>query len=369
MRVSIFDQLVGYNLENAGENDPAECANSLLHSFLTAENVNSAQDFLDRLFDHAEPLICNFVRLKLRSFHTGRNNYDEQKDICQEVAVQLLSRLWEIRENRSLPPIDNFRSYVFTCAQNACHKHVRTKHPAWWCLKNRIRYVLNHKPQFAVWSGQNEQTTCGLAGWAGRFGASSEANPSQVALNEFTSKSGKTAHGCADLAVVLEEFLKWQGRPVLLDNLVSAMAEICGVRELQFVGTSDELSGSSHKTLHDLSLDPAGQLEQKLYLERLWREICELPLNQRLALLLNMRHGGNSEAVILFTQTGTTSLREIASILNIEFEEFVELWNHLPLDDNTIAVRLGLTRQQIINLRKSARERLARRIRMMEETS
>jgi hypothetical protein len=43
-------------------------------------------------------------------------------------------------------------------------------------------------------------------------------------------------------------------------------------------------------------------------------------------------------------------------------EEFAEIWNHLPLDDNRIAEILNLTRQQVINLRKSARERLARRM-------
>ena len=357
------------NLTTNGENGPAECAvGSLIHSFVTAEDVNSAQNFLDRLFeDHAQPLIGYFVRLKFRSF--GRNNSDELQDVCQEVAVQLLSRLWEIRANPTLPPIDNFRGYLFTSVQNACYRQARMKHPAWWRLKNRIRYILNHKPQFAVWSEQTEQTICGLASWVGQSVTSSEANLSQVDLGEFPYKAGRTALGPAELADVIEEFLRWQGRPVLLDNLVSAIAEICGVRELQFVGTSDESSGSSHETLRDFSLDPAGQLEQKLYLERLWREICELPLNQRVALLLNMRHGCDSEAVILFTHTGTTTLRGIAAILNIEFEDFVELWNHLPLDDNTISVRLGLTRQQVINLRKSARERLARRMRVMEERS
>jgi hypothetical protein len=39
------------------------------------------------------------------------------------------------------------------------------------------------------------------------------------------------------------------------------------------------------------------------------------------------------------------------------------LLTRLPLDDLTIAARLGLTRQQVINLRKSARLRLARRLR------
>jgi hypothetical protein len=38
------------------------------------------------------------------------------------------------------------------------------------------------------------------------------------------------------------------------------------------------------------------------------------------------------------------------------------LWKELPLDDLTIAGRLGATRQQVINLRKSARARLVRRL-------
>jgi hypothetical protein len=42
--------------------------------------------------------------------------------------------------------------------------------------------------------------------------------------------------------------------------------------------------------------------------------------------------------------------------------QFAELWPQLPLDDATIAGLLNLTRQQVINLRKSARERLARRL-------
>jgi hypothetical protein len=38
------------------------------------------------------------------------------------------------------------------------------------------------------------------------------------------------------------------------------------------------------------------------------------------------------------------------------------LWPELPLDDARIAERLALKRQQVINLRKSGRERLSRRM-------
>ena len=43
--------------------------------------------------------------------------------------------------------------------------------------------------------------------------------------------------------------------------------------------------------------------------------------------------------------------------------ELAALWPDLPLEDAAIAERLGLTRQQVINLRKSARARLGRRMR------
>ena len=43
-------------------------------------------------------------------------------------------------------------------------------------------------------------------------------------------------------------------------------------------------------------------------------------------------------------------------------EHLAEIWNELPLDDRTIAGHLGLTRQQVINLRSAARQRLARQM-------
>jgi hypothetical protein len=44
-------------------------------------------------------------------------------------------------------------------------------------------------------------------------------------------------------------------------------------------------------------------------------------------------------------------------------DDLAGLWHELPLDDRRIAERLAVTRQQVINLRKAARARLARRAR------
>jgi predicted DNA-binding protein (UPF0251 family) len=59
---------------------------------------------------------------------------------------------------------------------------------------------------------------------------------------------------------------------------------------------------------------------------------------------------------------GIATPAEVAAVLAMTVEEFAALWSELPLEDNRIASLLGLTRQQVINLRKSARERLTRRM-------
>jgi hypothetical protein len=54
-------------------------------------------------------------------------------------------------------------------------------------------------------------------------------------------------------------------------------------------------------------------------------------------------------------------MRRIADALEIDAQQLARIWGELPLEDARIAESLGVTRQQVINLRKSARERLSRR--------
>ena len=70
--------------------------------------------------------------------------------------------------------------------------------------------------------------------------------------------------------------------------------------------------------------------------------------------------GRNALEILVFTNIA--SIDAIANATGITPEKLSEIWNDLPLNDKAIASTLGQTRQQIINLRKSARERLARRI-------
>jgi hypothetical protein len=114
--------------------------------------------------------------------------------------------------------------------------------------------------------------------------------------------------------------------------------------------------------LHELAPSAFEQLASKESAEHLWREIEQLPPRQRAALLLNLREAGGGSAIPLITVTGLATSERIAELTGIPAGELASIWNQLPLDDNTIASRLGATRQQVINLRKCARERLARRL-------
>ncbi|HEX8172051.1 MAG TPA: sigma-70 family RNA polymerase sigma factor [Thermoanaerobaculia bacterium] len=95
---------------------------------------------------------------------------------------------------------------------------------------------------------------------------------------------------------------------------------------------------------------------------RLWSEIRELPPRQRVALLLHLRDESGETALAHFVISAVASPDELAASMGMTRDELLALWDELPLDDHRIAARLGATRQQVINLRKSARERLGRRM-------
>lgn len=119
---------------------------------------------------------------------------------------------------------------------------------------------------------------------------------------------------------------------------------------------------TDESTLPARPLDLDALLDARTMLQRLWSEILLLPLLQRQALLLNLRLEGGEDAPLLPLLT-VVSLRELAAALEMPPGDFASLWAHLPLSDNEIALRLAVSRQQVINLRKSARARLSRRLR------
>ena len=82
-------------------------------------------------------------------------------------------------------------------------------------------------------------------------------------------------------------------------------------------------------------------------------EIRQLPPRQCAALLLNLKDAQGRGVIALFPLERIATMREIAAALGMPAERFAALWNDLPIEDLAIAELLAVTRQQVINLRKS----------------
>lgn len=347
-----------------------EGQDALLERYLNERDPAVAQECLEELLSkYVEPVVRDITRYKSRLNGTSSSDHEAQdeEDIRSEVVLQLISRFRDLRSSRVKTRIENLRGYVAATTYNAYHKYLRAKYPARCRLKNRLRYLLNHHGNFAVWENESGEYFCGLAAWPRNLAKRNSASENQLGLPEFVDSLalGDSA-GRMSLTELVNKLLVWRGRPVILDELVGIIAELHDIRDPQAVHQfeyGEEGAGASIcELLPDPDVDIATTVEQRFFLERLWQEICQLPQRQRVALLLNLRDARAGDALILFTLTGITSLRQIADVLEMPVERLASLWSELPLQDADIALLLGITRQQVINLRKSARERLARRV-------
>jgi hypothetical protein len=169
------------------------------------------------------------------------------------------------------------------------------------------------------------------------------------------------------LSKLVITILKTAGGPVELDDLVTVVADCTGIKDVTVRIDDVENERDSSNQLVDPRVLIETELTRRSYLQRLWEEIEELPPRQRAALLLNLRDADGGDCARLFVLSGVATIRQIAQALDLPAERLAELWNELPLEDASIAQLIGVKRQQVINLRKCARERLARRMKSFEQ--
>jgi hypothetical protein len=340
---------------------------AILVPFLEAADDGESSRLLEGLLcNNADPLIREIVGYKLRNSisvaSTGESA--DAEDVCGEVLAQLVARLQELKTSPEEKAILNFRGYVAGMAYNACDDYLRGKYPQRSALKARLRYLLNTRSAFALWKAGDRQWLCGLEAWREKHSVAYAApNPSFLQQgapveNSATKVEGDNGiHGGTDtieLARVVSSVFSARGEPIEFDQLVSTVAGILGVRD-----QVEQISESIEQCYAASSLADDVALRQRL--ERMWGEICQLPVAQRVALLLNLRGTSEDNLISLFPLTNVATMRQIAQALEMPADQLAGLWNDLPLDDLSIAEFLCITRQQVINLRKSARHRLTRR--------
>jgi hypothetical protein len=140
-----------------------------------------------------------------------------------------------------------------------------------------------------------------------------------------------TGRQVAELGDALAAIFNHLGSPIEFDKLVGVLATLLPFRD-QLMESTDQ-NGNAIGSPTAGAPDPAWQVEKRIFLERLWEEVRRLPLNQRAALLLNLREAEGGGCIALFPATGVATFRQLADTLEMSPEKFAELWNELPLED------------------------------------
>ena len=344
-----------------------QSSSSLLRSFADGANAAEQDRVLSELLARfAEPVVSKIIRYKTR----GAAGEDGE-EIYGEVMLQLVARLRRMQTEADAAQIDDFDSYVAVVAYNACDRHLSRKYPNRRRLKNGLRYLLTHRENFAVWQDRQGSSVGGFRRWQFGDNEFSTAKVEQLRDDARAFCNGKKVEKSwseqKNALELLTAIFNWTNAPVELDVLTGVCAEWWNVTDetMAIDAPLTEESGAERAQIQlaDARPDVYTENERRDYLQRLWNEIADLPTRQRAAVLLNLRDENGRGVIDLWIVVGVASAEKIAAALEMTPEKFAEIWNHLPLDDNRIAAHLSLTRQQVINLRKSARERLARRMR------
>lgn len=326
----------------------------------------AASEALGRLLlDEAAPLLWRTIRGQLAGIPGG-----DQEEVHSTALLRLTERLQQWLAGDSEVEIESFRAYVAATAANGCRAWLRARHPERTRLQNQLRYLLRHDPELALWEGEGGVLVAGLAAWQGRLAESFATEPPPRSGTDVLPLGG--APSSIPLPALVRRLLFRRGRPWPFRELQVAVADLLGIQDRApvsltgEVGNAGEGEGSAPPAPFDPPETRAGahrELEGRQFLAALWAEVRDLPLGQRRALLLNLRDDQGRDRLALLPLTGVASRDELACLLELPAAELAALWDELPLDDRTIAQRFELTPRQVINLRKSARARLGRRLR------
>lgn len=295
------------------------------------------------------PVVRRHLHVTLNEGDTRARNQDGL-ELVGDIQVMLLAALDTDRDNGA-EPIRDLRSYAARTAANACHLYLRARFPERTRQENKLRYALKHMAGVAVWPTDNGRWLCGLVG----------CERDHVAASVRVDASSRALATRDGYLTAVRQALEQAAGAVALDDLVRSLMEAQGLREvvtLSITSTSaeddDDLRGidvlASTRTTIDDSVER---------LKRLWSEVMLLSVRHRKSLLLNLKHKGN-DLLRAFPVCGIAGIRDIARALEFSDTEMAEIWHTLPWDDLRIAQHLGLTRQQVINLRQTARARLFR---------
>ncbi len=334
------------NSEAINQNDAA------LLPFLKSVGDGDAEIALSELLlQHIQPVIEKTLRAKmhvsLRPDDFSPHN-QEALEIAGEAKLLMVAELNKLNSHGKT--IQNLKSYVTSVTINAYREYLRKKYPRRLQLKNKLRYLLTHHPNFALVETED--------GWI--CGNTPEINVKLSTLETIQAEIAPKIRHLRESAQTIElvkTIFETAKSPVFFSDLLAIVAETQGIKDTaEDFSLPEKRVSVEEKTLNEL--------ERRESLKQVWTEIGALPVRHRVALLLNLRDKQDDCLIFSFPLLRIASVRQIAETLEFPPDKFAAIWRELPWNDGKIAGYLGLTRQQVINLRQSARARLNRRFRV-----
>jgi hypothetical protein len=348
----------------------------VLLPFLSAPDEEEAHVVLSQLINDVSPTISGI---------TSRGQSAD--DAFQETMKKLVNRLRALRSHPDGSTIANFDHYVKVVAKHTVSEQLREDHPTYRGLADSLRHALKGDPRFGVWGARSEDIF-GLAIWRDQQPPPTRTEKSMRLVEDPAALAEVLPPGFHQLSAVdlLTEIFSRVGQTISLDRLVRLYRALKPVEESITISIS-EREGSTAIDLPARERKPDEEAEFREFLSNVWREVKELPRDQRIAYLLNFTAGDGQ--LDMFPAYGVATIRDIGAVLALTGDHFAILWNelkfnehqrdlcaalktyderfallwqHLPIADNWIARMLGVKRQQVINLRKAAGDRLSRRL-------
>jgi len=343
----------------------------LLLSYINSTDESERERLLSEIvLVHVAPLVRRTLRQRLGFYVNtlGVNPHNQDaEDIYHDIVTKIISKLNKSELAAEQNAIKDFRHYVLRLSANACHDYLRAKTPARSHLKFNLWDLLKRHRDFAVRRDNQNNLLCGFAIWqeqdrdfifpANRIIELLE-HPEAFKSAKFAQKDVRQF----PLTKIVAELFGWLNHPIELNDLVKVMAVLLEVKDTPH----ESLDASDYKqsvsvAVADFYTD--SQLETKDLLRQLWDEVRRLPVTQRDTFCLGFADENGDDLFTLLIAQGLATPEQLAHEFGRESQNLMVLWQHMPMDNETLARTLGVSRRQVNKWRFRALQRLKRVLR------
>jgi RNA polymerase sigma factor (sigma-70 family) len=342
-------------------NDP------ILKRFLSARDVAEAGRQLAILMaDHAEVRVKSIIMARLYSHFNNYERHPDFEDLYSEAKTRLITYLEELKAAPMARPCKDFRGYVAAIAHNVCNDYLRQIYPARTRLYKQVRDLLHAHPDFAIWRVRDENSrnywSCSFRTWQ-EVRSTSKATAWLQRFYKDTRAVIETLDQSTDIQLLeLDDLITiifdHVGEPIGVDDLVSVIAEIKGIKDLpaiSFDSDEDDLA----QTLSDSKIRIDTILEMREPLKTIWENLCRLPRDEFKVYILYARDVRGEDLITLFLASRIVTASQVAELLDLSVGQLQDLLrSRLPLDNERIAKEMGIKVERVYKLRSRAGKRM-----------